>query len=385
MISCQRQLFDVPDDIAYFNCAAFSPILKTSRDAGTAGAAKKAQPWRLGKLEFEVEPERARELFAKLIGAPAQDVAIVPATSYGICTAAVNLPVKAGQRIIVLEDQYPNNVLPWIEKAERDSAELVYVARAERDDLTTGILEAIDERTAIAALPHCFWTDGTLIDLAAVGRRCREVDAALVIDATQSVGALPLDVAEIRPDFLVVSGYKWLLCPYTIGFLYVAPDRQHGVPLENTVRGHVQIDGAVEWQNGHMHYPEGWQPGAGRFNMGETANLISLPMAITALEQLHAWDIGEINASLCRITETIIERTSNLGMIAPTAERRAGHMTGLRFAPGAGRGDIEDIQQGLADKQVYLSVRGDALRIAPHLHVNDADIDRLVSALTDIL
>jgi selenocysteine lyase/cysteine desulfurase len=385
MISCQRELFDVPDDIAYFNCASFSPILKTSRDAGIVGAAKKAHPWQLGSFEFEEEPERARALFAKLVGALAQDIAIVPATSYGIATAAANLSVTAGQRIVVLEDQYPNNVLPWIEKAERDGAELVFAARAEGDDLTSSILAAIDERTAVAAVPHCFWTDGTLIDLTAVGQRCREVGAALVVDATQSVGALPFDVAEIRPDFLVVSGYKWLLCPYTIGFLYVAPERQDGLPLESSWRDHIQKEGGPDWRDGHLHYPEGWRPSAGRFNMGENANLISLPMAILALEQLQAWEVSETNASLRRITETIIERTSNLGLVAPAADMRAGHFTGLRLAPGAARSDITDMEQRLAEKQVYLSVRGDSLRIAPHLHVNDTDIDRLVTALADVL
>jgi selenocysteine lyase/cysteine desulfurase len=385
MISCQRHLFDVPDDIAYFNCAAFSPILKTTRDAGMAGAARKAQPWNLGNKEFAEEPDRARALFAGLIGAPPQDVAIVPATSYGIATAAANLPVKPGERIVLLGDQYPNNVLPWIEKRNREGAELVFVDRADGDDLTSGILQAIDERTAIAALPHCFWTDGTLIDLPTVGRRCREMGAALVVDATQSVGALPLDIVEVRPDFLVVSGYKWLLCPYTIGFLYVAPHRQDGLPLENGWSDRVQTEGGSDWQNGHMHYPEGWQQGAGRFNMGETANFIAMPMAIKALEQLQTWTVSDINASLGCITETIIERTGNLGLVAPTADRRAGHLTGLRLAAGSSRDGIADIQQNLAEKHVYLSVRGDALRIAPHLHINDTDIDRLVSALADTL
>ena len=385
MIACQRHLFDVPDDVAYFNCAAFSPILKASRDAGMIGAGKKAQPWQLGKIEFQEEPDQARKLFAKLIGAPPQDVAIVPATSYGIATAAANLPVKSGHRIVLLDDQYPNNVLPWIEKCEREGAELVFVARAEGDNLTSGVLEAIDERTAITALPHCFWTDGTLINLVAVGARCREVGAALVVDATQSVGALPLDVAEIRPDFLVVSGYKWLLCPYTIGFLYVAPHRQGGMPLENAWSDRMQTEGGSDWQNGHMHYPEGWQSGARRFNMGEATNFIAMPMAITAFKQLHAWTVSEINVSLRRITETIIERTSNLGLIAPAKEYRAGHLTGLRLAAGSTCDNIEDIQQKLAEKHVYLSVRGDALRIAPHLHVSDTDIDRLVIALADTL
>ena len=385
MIACQRHLFDMPDDVAFFNCAALAPILKASRDVGIVSVTRKAQPWRVGSAERIGEPDRARALFAGLIGAPPQDVAIIPAASYGIATAAANLPVKPGQRIVLLEDQYPNNVLPWIQKRAREGAELVFVARPEDDDLTTGILEAIDERAAIVALPHCFWTDGTLIDLAAVGRRCCEVGAALVVDATQSVGALPFDVAEIHPDFLIVAGYKWLLCPYTIGFLYVAPQRQDGAPLEHSWRDGMLEGWGVDWRDGHMDYPEGWQPGAGRFNMGETANFISMPMAITALEQMHAWKVGEINAGLRRITETIIKRTANLGLIAPSAKHRAGHMTGLRLSADADDSRIEGLEQRLADQQIYLSVRGDSLRIAPHLHVNDEDIDRLVSTLTDIL
>ena len=379
------QLFDIPDNVAFFNFSALAPILKSSRDAGLISVAKKAQPWHVGRAERIDEPERLRTLFAGLIGATPQDIALIPAASYGIATAAQNLPVKAGQCIFVLRDQYPNNVLPWVQKRVRDGAELVFVDRPEDDDLTSSILEGIDERTAIAALPHCFWADGTLIDLVAVGRRCREVGAALVVDVTQSVGALPFDVTEIRPDFLVVAGYKWLLCPYTLGFLYVAPEHQNGVPLEHSWRGDMVEGWGVDWQDGHLDYPDTLQPGVGRFNMGESDNFMSVPMAIKALEQMHAWKVSEINSSLRRITETIIDRTRNLGLVPPNIDHRAGHMTGFRLAPGFVHDDFEGIQQRLAAKQIYLSVRGDYLRIAPHLQVNNEDIDRLISELVDVL
>jgi selenocysteine lyase/cysteine desulfurase len=75
---------------------------------------------------------------------------------------------------------------------------------------------------AIGALPHCHWIDGGLLDLVAIGARCREVGSALVVDATQSLGALPLDLAAVRPDYLVRPDYKWLLGPYSLGYLYVA-------------------------------------------------------------------------------------------------------------------------------------------------------------------
>eukprot|EP01045_Picozoa_sp_COSAG04_P013612 COSAG04_NODE_975_length_9058_cov_11.488894_6_plen_150_part_00 len=85
------------------------------------------------------------------------------------------------------------------------------------------VLSRINSATAVVAVAPNFWLDGARLDLAAVAARSREVGAALVVDATQSVGAVPFDVAEIQPDFMMVAGYKWMLCPYRLAFLYAAP------------------------------------------------------------------------------------------------------------------------------------------------------------------
>ena len=90
----------------------------------------------------------------------------------------------------------------------------------------------MDDALALVAVPHCHWTDGTWVDLVKVGARAREVGAVLAVDATQSLGALPLNVAEVQPDYLVAAGYKWLMGPYSQGYLYVAPRHREGQPLE---------------------------------------------------------------------------------------------------------------------------------------------------------
>ena len=233
MIPCQRHLFDLPDDIAYLNCAYMSPILKHAAAIGADAVARKCRPWTISPDDFFHDSERAREVFAELLGARGDDIAVVPAASYGIAVAAANLPLAAGRRVLVLADQFPSNVYSWQALAEQTDGEVVTVARPADGDWSAAILARLDERVAIAALPHCHWTDGGLIDLAAVAARCREVGSALVIDATQSLGALPFDLAAIRPDFLVCAGYKWLLGPYSVGYLYVAPRWQGGRPLEH--------------------------------------------------------------------------------------------------------------------------------------------------------
>jgi selenocysteine lyase/cysteine desulfurase len=97
--------------------------------------------------------------------------------------------------------------------AERTGAAFVSVPRPGDDDWTSALLSFIDRSTGIVAVPHCHWTDGGLIDLEAIGAACRRVGAVLCVDATQSVGALPLDVKRVDPDFLAVASYKWLLGP----------------------------------------------------------------------------------------------------------------------------------------------------------------------------
>lgn len=108
------------------------------------------------------------------------------------------------------------------------------VARADRS-LTDAIVPRIDRRTAVVATSNCHWTDGSFIDLRRVGAAARTHGAALVVDASQSLGAYPFDVTGIQPDFLVTVGYKWLLGPYALGYLYVA-ERWHerGVPIEES-------------------------------------------------------------------------------------------------------------------------------------------------------
>ena len=202
LIPSQRHLFDLPADVAYLNCAYMSPLLKRAAEVGAEAIARKCQPWRIRSEDFFTESERARALFAELLGARADDIALVPAASYGLAVAAANLPVGLGERILVLAEQFPSNVYTWRALAARRSAEVVTVERGGDGDWTRALLARLDERVAIVAVPHCHWIDGGLLDLAAIGARCRDVGSALVVDATQSLGALPLDLAAVRPDYL---------------------------------------------------------------------------------------------------------------------------------------------------------------------------------------
>ncbi len=380
----QRELFDIPQDVAYLNCAYMSPLLKAVAAVGEQAVRRKQHPWEISPPDFFDVPDQGRELFARIIGASREDIAIVPAVSYGVAIAALNVEVAAGQEILLLEDQFPSNVYSWMELAKSSGGRLITLPRTpgpltagQQESWTDRIIDAISPQTALVALPHCHWIDGSLIDLVAVGEAARNSDASLVLDVTQSAGAMTLDVQAIKPDYLVAAAYKWLLGPYSLGFLYIAPERQGGQALEHNWTGRK---GAEDFSR-LVDYQQEPAAGVRRFDMGERSQLHLMPMAVKAMQQVLNWGVEEIAATLAEKTRIIAERAGQLGLVSVSEDLRAGHYLGLKFPTGM----PPDIHEQLARRQVHVSIRGDSMRITPHLYNTDDDIDRLFAALEAVL
>ncbi len=154
---------------------------------------------------------------AQLVGCSADDIAIVPSASYGIATAARNLPVKKGQSILVLEEQFPSNYYSWQRRAEETGASLKVVPWPEDNDWTAAVLGALTSEVAIAALPHVQWTSGGRLDLVRIGQACRKIGSALVLDLTQSLGALPFSVGSLGEIWRMASSPTLPSLPATNG------------------------------------------------------------------------------------------------------------------------------------------------------------------------
>jgi selenocysteine lyase/cysteine desulfurase len=373
LISSQRPAFNVPADVAYFNTANLAPQLHTVRSAGYAALERRGQPWTISAADWFADVERLRALVASVIGATAAGVALVPATSYGFAVAARNLQLQPGQRVLVLAEEYPSGIYTWRTAARRSDAEMLTVARRPEETWTDAVLAALDERVAIVSVPNVHWTDGALVDLPRIAARSREMGARLVIDGSQSVGAMPLDIDELRPDFLVTVGYKWLLGPFGAGYLYVAEEHRAGEPLEENW---ILRAGSEDFAR-LVDYRDEYQPGARRFDVGQRTKFELLPMAIAALEQIVEWDVARVAATLARLTAEIARRATVLGLEPVPEQQRGPHMLGVRL-PEAARARL---LSALTDVNCFAAIRGYALRIAPHLHVSDQDLDRLLDGL----
>jgi selenocysteine lyase/cysteine desulfurase len=377
VLGSQRAAFDVPADVAYFNTANLAPQLRAVRAAGEAALARRGRPWTISAGDWFSDVERLRSLLAQIIGADPEGVALVPATSYGFAVAARNLPVRAGQRILVLAEEYPSGVYTWRRAARRSEAKILTVTREAGQTWTQAVLAALDERVAIVSVPNVHWTDGALVDLAAVATRSHDLGARLVIDASQSVGAMPLDVERLRPDFLVTVGYKWLLGPFGVAYLYVAEEHRLGEPLEENW---ISRAGSEDFAR-LVDYRDEYQPGARRYDVGERTKFELTPMAVAALEQLVQWQVPRVASTLAARTADIARRTAALALDPLPDEQRGPHMLGVRL-PEAVRARVLPT---LADASCFAAVRGPSLRISPHLHTTDDDVDRLIGSLAKAL
>jgi selenocysteine lyase/cysteine desulfurase len=380
MPESKRHLFSLPKGEHYLNCAYLSPLAKPVEEAAVAALIRRRDPTQIRPVDFFTDADTARGLFARLVHAPdASRIAIIPSVSYGMAVVAKNLALRAKQNVVVAHAQFPSNVYGWRRMCADTGAELRTVqppqGSARRgEEWNERLLASIDRDTALVALGNVHWADGTRFDLERIGERAREMGAMLVIDGTQSVGAMPFDVGRVQPDALVCASYKHLLGPYALAAMYLGPRFDDGRPLEETWlgrRGSEDFSGLVD-------YEDEYQPGALRYDMGERSAFILMSMLIAALEMIQSWGPEHVQQYSRGLMADAVEEARGLGYTVEDEAWRGWHMFGLRLPESV---DPARLQALLRERRVTVSVRGDAVRVAPNVYNEPADVEALMDAL----
>jgi selenocysteine lyase/cysteine desulfurase len=382
MLSSQRALFDIPSEVAYLNAAGWSPLPRATQEAARAAVARKGQPWKLPADFSDKQHERARAAAAALIGADAADVALVSSVGYGVAIAGKVLKIPRGARVLVLENDHTSPVLEWISRADAQGFTVETIAQPQNGDWTSAVLEAIERPGApplsLASISSIHWSDGGLLDMHAIRDALRRQGAALLVDATHSVGVIATDVKDLDPDFLIFPTYKWVLGPYGRAFVYVAKRHQDGVPLEQTSFGRRN----VKAENPVYFADTRYLPDARRYDMGERDHFISMEMAAIGMEMMATWGAGAVAQRLSALTRRIADGLAGANAVQVHEERfRAPHILSLGFANGMPPGLIP----ALAGQQIYVAARLGRMRVSPHVYNDEADADRFVAALKSAL
>lgn len=373
-----KQLFRLPEDVTYLNTAYMSPQLKTVETAGIESVMRKSQPYTITPQDFFTDQTLLKKRFAELIDASNyEDIAIVPSVSYGMANVAQNIEFEVGDEILLVDEQFPSNVYAWEKVAGRHGAKIIvakppsqWEGRGEQWNQT--ILEAITPKTKVVSMCHVHWADGTLFDLLSIRKKTKAVNALLVIDGTQSVGALPFSISELQPDALICGGYKWLMGPYALGLAYYGDYFKQGTPIEEGWLNRKHSDDFTKL----TEYQTDFLPGAWRYSVGESSNFILVPMLLKGIEQLLEWGPKNIQNHCDQISKKAITTLREKGCSIEVAAYRSKHLFGIFLAPSM---DIKKIKENLNAKNIYVSQRGSSLRISCHLYNDVADFDALTS------
>ncbi len=378
MLDNQKHLFGLPDTVTYLNGAYMSPQLKSVETIGIESLIRKSTPFTITAEDFFTERTLLKKRFATLIDTPNYlNIAIIPSVSYGIANVTNNIKLKKGDEILLMDAQFPSNVYPWKRLADKYGAVLKFVkppvdftARGKR--WNEAILMEINDRTAVVAMPHVHWADGTLFDLKMIREKTRMVKSLLILDGTQSIGALPFSVNEIQPDALICAGYKWLLGPYSLGVAYYSDIFNNGEPIEDSWINRLDSEDFT----GLTQYQDKFHSNAQRYSVGESSNFILVPMLIKAIDQLLEWQPKNIQAYCASITMLAIEELKAKGCFIEENDYRANHLFGIYLPEKI---NLEIIKKQLIANSIYVSYRGKAIRVSPNVYNTSAELNKLAS------
>jgi selenocysteine lyase/cysteine desulfurase len=363
--------FELDPSVTYLNCASMSPLLKSARRAGMEALEARATPWTMTKKEWFDDSEILRELVARVFQTSSGNIAFAPAASYGMATVCKNVTPKRGQSIVILDKQFPSNVYAWEHLSQKHDLNLIRVRRGNDKSMTDSVVSAIQSHTALVAIPNCHWMDGTYVDLERVSAKVKSVGALLVLDLSQSLGALPINIDKVDPDFAVAAGYKWMLGPYGLGYMYIAPRwQQEWEPLENTwlVRHNSEDFSKL------TDYTPQFKTGARKFDFGEYLMLSLRPLSIAGVKQILEWGVDKVQAHAKSLTDIIKHYNRAQGF---EVNESVGHIVAIPF----GKRDPGRIKEVLANKNISVSYRDAFMRISPHLYNTREEVELLISTI----
>jgi selenocysteine lyase/cysteine desulfurase len=365
-----RSEFPIARKYAYFDNAAVGPLPTRVVETARRVLEEKCE----GDLHWESwesTAEETRKSIAVLIGASADEIALVHSTSEGVSIVANGLSYEKGSNIVTCDMEFPSNLFPWQALAKRQGVELRVIRNRDGFLRMEDFVEAIDQRTKVVAVSHVQYANGFRINLEELSKIAHENNAYLASDAVQAVGQMPVSVSELGVDFIATSGYKWLLSPISTGFLYVR--RAVFEDLWPTIVGYRSDEELMEFRFRELNLAHT----ARRYEAGQL-NFPGFAGMRESIALLQEVGIDNIWARIISLVDRLVEglkRNANVKVrsyLEP--EFRSGIVNLACQNP-------ESAVKRLQERGVMISVRGGGLRISPHFYNTEGEVDKLLSEL----
>lgn len=372
-----REAWFFKDDIVYFNVAGQAPMPRVSLEAVQASLEWKKYPYILtDEMELNL-PRRVRASIAKLIGAEPEEIALTTGASVGLMTLAYAVDWKRGDEILTAHGEFPLEYTTWKPMEAREGVKLKIIAPQDRWIAAEDFIAALTPRTRLVSASMVRFDDGSMLDTVKLGAACRAQGTLLALDVSQCCGAIPMDVRQLGADFIICSGYKWLLGPYGTGFFWGTRE------LEASFR-----PGPYYWQGikGLTHFDnlmfEDPKPstGARPWDASETASYFNLSGWDASLTFLLEAGVETVAAHNLKLITQLFDRlpVDRCVSTSPLEAKRRGP-----YGCFAGRnlGKTQELYKRMKEERLIASLREGNIRVSTHLYNSAEDIDKLLRVI----
>ncbi len=366
---------DFPDfaPTIYLDCAYQGPFPRATVGRIQQAAELKCHPERLESAEYFDLPERVRRSLAALVGADAEEIALTNSATQGIGIVAAGLGLEAGDEVVITSGNFPSNLFTWLHL--RRLGVHVHVLKPSCGHLRVeDVTAALTPHTKVLALDWVSYTTGVRLDLTTLGDLVHRQGGILVVDGTQGVAALELNLHALPVDVMVVAAYKWLLGPYGTGFAYLNQKIQDRLDLP--VVNWLSVKGSEDFDA--LPVDQFTMPRAARvFDVPETANFLNLYGLEASLEFIGRAGVKTVTRHCTRLLDWMAEGLRREGYQLSAAAEPEHRSTILGFHADSFEA-TEKLHRKLRANHVAVSLRHGMIRVSPYLYNNEADIDRLL-------
>jgi len=373
----KREWFEI-EDAAYLNTAAHAALPRVSVRAVQASIEAKKFPHHVDDSAFFEVSNRLRASIARLIGSKPEEIALTTGASPGIAAVAYGLTWNPGDEIITAKGEFPLQYATWKPMEERESVKLKIVAPRDRFITADDLIAAMTPRARVISVSHVRFDDGSLLDASRVAAACHAQGAMLVLDVSQSCGAVPMDVNELGADFLVCAGYKWLLGPWGTGFFWAKSEQ-----LDSARPGpfYWMAQGADSFSALNYVDPKPSR-NADRWDAAEASsyfnfNLTAMDASVDFVLRVGPELVLEHNRKLIELLFDHLPKDCIPASPLDSAQRGP---YGCFTAPT--REKTAELYKKLRKENVVVSMREGRIRVSPHLFNSEQDMDRLIGVVT---
>ena len=368
------------EDATYLNFAAHAAIPRVALNAVQVSVAAKSRPHIVDNQSFFSVARSLRESLATLIGASPDDIALTTGAGAGLATIAYALKWSAGDEVIIAGGEFPTHYATWKPMQAREGI-TVRITHPEGQFIQSGdLIAAMTPRTRVISVSHVRFDDGSMLDVSSLAAACKRNGTLLVLDVSQSCGAIPMNVRSLGADFIVCAGYKYLLSPWGTGFLWTRKEN-----LDSLRPGPYNwLSQGVE-SFARLNYvdPEP-APTLSRWDSAEAATIYNFNLTVMEASAKFVLDaspalIRDHNQALI---DYFFERLPEGYRLA--SPRQASQRGVFGCIEVGSRGDTEFLYQTLRDERFVVALREGKIRVAPHLLNSTEDIDRLLVVMEKV-